>query len=156
MFPSYVRWISEPCRDRNKCLVNVRKALPVSDGIDAALRMGKIDVGPGAFILLLDLQGRVLSLNRGWEEQATRLGLLGSSVQCGQCYATHCAATGHQRKAAQKLVRGLESVLSTNIDTFSVDCPAVNKSLTERFRITVSRVGELVGDFKSEVQHWGD
>ena len=96
-----------------------------------------------AHIAILDDQGRILAVNRAWQEFAAGNGVPAGTVFPGLSYFAACAgATGEDAPTAAAAEAGLRAVISGERDLFEMDYPCHSPDAQRWFHLRVTPFAE--------------
>ena len=105
---------------------------------DAARQSSILNALP-ANIALLDSQGRIVSVNQGWQSFADANGLQCSGFGVGANYLDACDGTqGDDTATAQRAARGIRALLNGATDHFSMEYPCHSPTRQRWFLMTAS------------------
>ncbi|MDD5176670.1 MAG: EAL domain-containing protein [Sterolibacterium sp.] len=92
-----------------------------------------------AHIALLDIQGRILSVNEGWHSFASANALQGPEYGVGVNYLTICdSVQGDDVDEARQAAAGIRSVLAGEVSNFSLEYPCHSPTEQRWFLMTVT------------------
>ena len=96
-----------------------------------------------AHIAILDDQGRILAVNRAWQEFAAGNGVPAGTVFPGLSYFAACAgATGEDASTAAAAEAGLRAVIAGERDLFEMDYPCHSPDAQRWFHLRVTPFAE--------------
>ena len=96
-----------------------------------------------AHIAILDDQGRILAVNRAWQEFAAGNGVPAGTVFPGLSYFAACAsATGEDAPTAAAAEAGLRAVIAGERDLFEMDYPCHSPDAQRWFHLRVTPFAE--------------
>ena len=96
-----------------------------------------------AHIAILDDQGRILAVNRAWQEFAAGNGVPAGAVFPGLSYFAACAgATGEDAPTAAAAEAGLRAVIAGERDLFEMDYPCHSPDAQRWFHLRVTPFAE--------------
>ena len=96
-----------------------------------------------AHIAILDDQGRILAVNRAWQEFAAGNGVPAGTVFPGLSYFAACAgATGEDASIAAAAEAGLRAVIAGERDLFELDYPCHSPDAQRWFHLRVTPFAE--------------